>query len=205
VRGSSGHATPRRAGVTVVSASGRRALPRARAPALLPPPERPFRVVEWRDAKAYPDCRVAIDHTLYSVPRRHVGKTPQARIGALLIELFDGDELVRTHPISVRGRRTDEADLLMRTPAWCRRDAAEVGGVAAGLLDAPLAKAASCASARSGRCCAFRTSAAPSTLRRLGGWHGRSLHAPGLSSPVVHHVRGRQPCASSGAVRMARR
>lgn len=114
-------------------------------PALLPLPERPFRIVEWREAKVHPDCHVAIDRTLYSVPWQHVGKTLQARIGAPLIELFDGDELVKTHLISARGRRTDLADLppdkvafLMRTPAWCRKRAADVGGATAALVDALL-------------------------------------------------------------------
>ncbi len=114
-------------------------------PALLPLPERAFRIVEWRQVKVHPDCHVAIDRTLYSVPWQHVGKTLQARIGAPLIELFAGDQLVKTHLISARGRRTDEADLppdkvafLMRTPAWCRRRAADVGGACAALVDALL-------------------------------------------------------------------
>ncbi len=112
-------------------------------PALLPLPERPFALFEWREVKVHPDCHVAIDRTLYSVPWQHVGKTLLAKIGAPLIELFDGDVLVKTHLINPRGRRvTDQADLppdkvafLMRTPAWCRKRAAEVGGATASLVD----------------------------------------------------------------------
>ncbi len=112
-------------------------------PALLPLPERPFALFEWREVKVHPDCHVAIDRTLYSVPWQHVGKTLLAKIGAPLIELFDGDGLVKTHLINARGRRvTDPADLppdkvafLMRTPAWCRKRAADIGGETAALVD----------------------------------------------------------------------
>ncbi|MGH2499091.1 MAG: Mu transposase domain-containing protein [Candidatus Limnocylindria bacterium] len=114
-------------------------------PALLPLPERPFALVEWRDARVHPDCHVAIDRVLYSVPWQHVGKTLQAKVSASLIELFDGDTLVKTHVKDGRRRITDAADLppdkvafLMRTPAWCRRRAAEVGTATSALVDALL-------------------------------------------------------------------
>ncbi len=111
-------------------------------PALLPLPERPFALVEWREVKVHPDCHVAIDRALYSVPWQHAGKTLQARVGESLVELFDGDGLVKTHVKDGRRRITDDADLppdkvafLMRTPAWCRRRAAEVGTAASALVD----------------------------------------------------------------------
>ncbi len=114
-------------------------------PALLPLPERPFELVEWKDAKVHPDCHVAIDRVLYSVPWQHVGKSLQARVSASLVELYDGDTLVKTHVRDGRRRLTDPADLppdkvafLMRTPAWCRRRAAEVGSATAALVDALL-------------------------------------------------------------------
>jgi len=111
-------------------------------PALLPLPAHPFALVEWKDARVHPDCHVAIERVLYSVPWQHVGKTLQAKVSASLIELFDGDVLVKTHVRDGRRRITDEADLppdkvafLMRTPAWCRRRAAEVGPSTAALVD----------------------------------------------------------------------
>jgi len=114
-------------------------------PALIPLPERPFALVEWKDARVHPDCHVAIDRTLYSVPWPHVGKTLQAKVSGSLVELFDGDVLVKTHVRDGRRRITDQADLppdkvafLMRTPAWCRRRAAEIGTATAGLVDALL-------------------------------------------------------------------
>ncbi len=88
---------------------------------------------------------MAIDRVLYSVPWQQVGKTLQAKVSASLVELFDGDTLVKTHVRDGRRRQTDAADLppdkvafLMRTPAWCRRRAAEVGGATAALVDALL-------------------------------------------------------------------
>lgn len=116
-------------------------------PALLALPERPFAIVQWRSVKAHPDCHVAIDRVLYSVPWQHVGKTLAAKIGTTLVELFDGDELVKTHPLAARGRQTDQADLppdkvafLMRTPAWCRKRAAEAGPAVLSLVDDLLAE-----------------------------------------------------------------
>ena len=116
-------------------------------PALQALPERPFAIVAWRSAKVHPDCHVAIDRVLYSVPWRHVGKTLQAKIGESLVELFDGDALVKTHLLKDRGRRTDEADLppdkvafLMRTPVWCRKRAAEIGDSTASLVSELLAE-----------------------------------------------------------------
>jgi hypothetical protein len=116
-------------------------------PALLALPERPFALVAWRVVKVHPDCHVAIDRTLYSVPWQHVGKTLQAKIGESVMELFDGDALVKTHVLATRGRQTDQADLppdkvafLMRTPAWCRKRAAEAGPAVAAFVEQLLAE-----------------------------------------------------------------
>ena len=116
-------------------------------PALVPLPERPFDIVEWRSVKVHPDCHVAIDRVLYSVPWCHVGKTLAAKIGQSLVELFDGDALVKTHVHARGGRETDQADLppdkvafLMRTPTWCRKRASEIGGSAAALVEGLLAE-----------------------------------------------------------------
>ncbi len=127
----------RRLGVTV-----REVFETHERPALIPLPERPFALVEWKDAKVHPDCHVAIERVLYSVPWQHVGKTLQAKVSASLVELFEGDTLVKTHVRDGRRRITDDADLppdkvafLMRTPAWCRRRATEVGSATAALVD----------------------------------------------------------------------
>ncbi len=82
---------------------------------------------------------------LYSVPWRHIGKTADVRLTATMVQFFIGGQLVKTHPRKVRGKQTDFGDyppekiaFHMRTPAWCRRQAAAIGPaceqVIAGLL-----------------------------------------------------------------------
>lgn len=116
-------------------------------PALLPLPATRFEIVQWRQAKVHPDCHVAVERVLYSVPWAHVGKTLEVRLGERVVQLFEGSDLVKTHVRVGAGRRTDQADLppdkaafLMRTPTWCRREAARVGEGAAALVDALLAE-----------------------------------------------------------------
>jgi hypothetical protein len=82
---------------------------------------------------------------LYSVPWRHIGKTADVRVTATMVQFFIGGQLVKTHPRKLRGKQTDFGDyppekiaFHMRTPAWCRRQAAAIGPaceqVIAGLL-----------------------------------------------------------------------
>src|ERR1019366_3033560 len=62
-----------------------------------------------------------------------------------MVQFFIGGQLVKTHPRKARGKQTDFGDyppekiaFHMRTPAWCRRQAAGIGPaceqVIAGLL-----------------------------------------------------------------------
>jgi hypothetical protein len=71
---------------------------------------------------------------LYSVPWQHIGKTVDARASAHVVEVFLDGTLIKTHVRIERGKQTDPADyppekiaFFMRTPAWCRRRAAELG------------------------------------------------------------------------------
>src|SRR6266542_6785903 len=82
-----------------------------------------------------------------ALPISHVGKTLQAKIGESVVEFFDGDALVKTHVRARGGRQTNQTDLppdkvafLMRTPAWCRKRATEVGGSCASLVEQLLAE-----------------------------------------------------------------
>ncbi len=79
------------------------------------------------------------------MPWRHMGKTADVRVTATMVQFFIGGDLVKTHPRKDKGRQTDFADyppekiaFHMRTPAWCRRQAAAIGPaceqVIAGLL-----------------------------------------------------------------------
>jgi transposase len=104
-------------------------------PVLLPLPPTPFELAAWSRPKVHADCHIQVAGALYSVPWRLVGRHVDARLTTRLLEVFCEGELVKTHLPAAKGRkRTDWADyppekvaFLERTPAWCRRQAAEVG------------------------------------------------------------------------------
>jgi hypothetical protein len=104
--------------------------------ALLPLPAEPFTLCEVKTVKVHPDCHVVIAGSYYSVPYRYVGQTLDAYIGERVVELFQGQELVATHPRSTeRGRwhtrlehyPPDKAAYLERTPDRCRQIAERIG------------------------------------------------------------------------------
>lgn len=104
--------------------------------ALLPLPVEPFTLCEVKTVKVHPDCHVVIAGSYYSVPYRYVGQTLDAYIGERVVELFQGQELVTTHPRSTeRGRwhtrlehyPPDKAAYLERTPDRCRQIAERIG------------------------------------------------------------------------------
>src|SRR3984957_16709676 len=113
--------------------------------ALRPLPAGPFVLATWATAKIGPDIHAQVDKVLYSVPWQHIGKTADVRLTATMVQFFLGGQLVKTHPRKVRGKQTDFGDypperiaFHMRTPQWCRRQAAGIGPpceqVIAGLL-----------------------------------------------------------------------
>jgi transposase len=102
--------------------------------ALRPLPGEPFVLATWAKAKIGPDIHAQVDRVLYSVPWRHIGKTADVRVTGTMVQFFIGGQLVKTHPRKVRGKQTDFADyppekiaFHMRTPAWCRTQAAAIG------------------------------------------------------------------------------
>jgi transposase len=108
---------------------------------LLPLPASPFVLAEWSRGKVGPDIHVKVGRSLYSVPWKSIGKTLDARSTATMVQLFWGGELVKTHVRVERGKQTDLADyppekiaFHMRTPAWCRKRAAEIGPACAALI-----------------------------------------------------------------------
>jgi len=118
----------------------------AEAGALAPLPKTPFVLAAWSRCKVGPDIHVKVGQTLYSVPWRHIGQTLDARSTATMVQLFAGGDLIKTHARKLRGKQTDLADyppekiaFHMRTPAWCRKKAAEIGpattALIAGLLE----------------------------------------------------------------------
>ena len=113
---------------------------------LAPLPASPFVLAEWSRCKVGPDIHVKVAQSLYSVPWKHIGKTLDARSTATMVQLFSGGDLVKTHVRKPRGKQTDLGDyppekiaFRMRTPAWCRRRAAEIGPACAALIAGLLA------------------------------------------------------------------
>jgi hypothetical protein len=104
------------------------------APALLALPETSFEPATWSRPRVAPDAHAKVGATLYSLPYRLIGLRLDARATATVVEFYLDGQLVKTHPVQPRGRRTDWADLpetrvgfFMRTPDWCRAQAGDVG------------------------------------------------------------------------------
>ncbi len=116
------------------------------APALTPLPREPFELASWSTPKVGPDCHVKVGKVLYSVPWRLIGQRVDARESEASVEVFVDGNVVKTWARAERGRQTDWGDyppekvaFFMRTPAWCRKRAGELGvsvaEVVGGLLE----------------------------------------------------------------------
>jgi hypothetical protein len=118
--------------------------------ALLPLPTRPFELASWHTPKVAPDAHVMVGGALYSVPYHLIGRRLDVRATETTITCFLDGELLKTHARMKKGKRsTDWGDyppekvaFLMRTPAWCRRQAREVGPAATAVIDALLGQQA---------------------------------------------------------------
>jgi transposase len=113
---------------------------------LTPLPPRPFVLAAWSRCKVGPDIHVKVGKTLYSVPWKLIGNTLDARSTATMVQFFLGGELVKTHVRRAQGKQTDLADyppekiaFHMRTPVWCRKQAAGIGPACEELIAALLA------------------------------------------------------------------
>lgn len=115
--------------------------------ALLPLPARSFEIATWYTPKVAPDAHVMVAGARYSVPYRLIGKRLDVRVSETTVSCFLDGELVKTHTRMKKGKRsTDWADyppekvaFLMRTPAWCRRQAQEVGLATTAVVESLLA------------------------------------------------------------------
>lgn len=97
-------------------------------------PAQPYELAVWSTPKVGPDIHAKVGKVLYSLPWRFIGRAVDARESANLVEFFVDGTLVKTHIRKARGKQTDFSDyppekvaFLMRTPAWCRRRAGEIG------------------------------------------------------------------------------
>jgi len=103
---------------------------------LKPLPAEPFRLLEIRLVKVHPDCHVVITGSFYSVPFKYVGQELAAHVSENFIEIYNGLDLVTTHPRSTRSgqwhtRLEDypaaKAAYLIRTPEYCKKLGAKIG------------------------------------------------------------------------------
>jgi hypothetical protein len=80
--------------------------------ALRPLPQNGFEVVEYKRAKVHTDCHLQVQSVFYSVPYRFIGQVVRVKVGARMIEVFNGDhESIAIHAKSSRRGEfvTDEA------------------------------------------------------------------------------------------------
>ena len=94
----------------------------------------PFELCRWISRKVPPDIHVKVGRTLYSVPWQLIGATVEVKERTRTVEIYKDGTLVCTHVRLERGKQTnydhyppEKIAFFMRTPAWCRRRAGEVG------------------------------------------------------------------------------
>jgi len=104
------------------------------ADALIALPPAVFELAGWTTPKVGPDCHIRVGKTLYSVPWRYIGRHVDAREGERTVEVFIDGAVVKTWARLEKGKQTDWSDyppekvaFFMRTPTWCRKQAAELG------------------------------------------------------------------------------
>jgi transposase len=116
------------------------------AETLQPLPARPFVLATWSTAKVGPDIHARVGKTLYSVPWRFIGSQVDARSTPMVVQLFCQGELIATHGRKPQGKQTDfghyppeKIAFAMRTPTWCRQQAAEIGPAATEVIESLMA------------------------------------------------------------------
>jgi hypothetical protein len=107
------------------------------AEALQPLPRKPFIISSWSTAKVGPDIHAKVGKTLYSIPWRYIGQRVDARSTQTTVQIFHNGQLIATHGRKPQGKQTDfghyppeKNAFKMRTPTWCRQQAAEIGPAA---------------------------------------------------------------------------
>lgn len=116
-------------------ASPRAVFDAGEAARLTPLPARAFELAVWSVSKVGPDIHVKVGRTLYSVPFEHIGERVSIRATATTVQIFDQrNQLIATHIAAPMGKVTDMAHyppekiaFSMRTPVWCRAQAAIIG------------------------------------------------------------------------------
>jgi len=112
------------------------------ADALQPLPRTRFQMVTWETRTVPPDLHVTGAGALYTVPSQYLEKEVDVRATATEIQIFLNGDLIKTWVRGAKGsKNTDWSDyppdkvaFLMRTPAWCRRQAQERGSAVAEVI-----------------------------------------------------------------------
>jgi transposase len=99
-------------------------------------PEEPFDLCDVRLAKVHSDCHIVVEGSYYSAPYRWVGSEVEVHLYERVVEIFAGQELIRTHLRAGRkGQWRTEMDdyppykvqYLLKTPEYCLQAARRVG------------------------------------------------------------------------------
>jgi transposase len=105
-------------------------------------PAEPFELGRWSTPKVGADCHIKVGKTLYSVPWRLIGRNVDAKETERRVEIFVDGTLIKTWLRLEKGKQTDWSDyppdkvaFFMRTPAWCRRRAKEIGPAVCQLVE----------------------------------------------------------------------
>jgi transposase len=89
---------------------------------MLPPPQAPFDVPIWTDAKVHPDHHIQVARSLYSVPTMYLHKTVRVRADKTTVRIYLATDLIKMHPRVAPGRRsTDVADYPIGKAAYALR------------------------------------------------------------------------------------
>lgn len=89
---------------------------------LRPAPTDRFDVPHWTEAKVHPDHHVQVLKSLYSVPTRYIGKVVRVRADRRMVRIYQGTELIKTHPrVSAGKRSTDPHDYPEGKSAYAMR------------------------------------------------------------------------------------
>ena len=112
--------------------------------ALISLPHNDFQLTSWSTGKVGVDCHVKVGKgRLYSVPWRLIGQQVDARTAGAHVQILHQRKVVATHALlPAPGRATDfehyppeKIAFAMRTPTWCRQQAAAIGPACAGVVD----------------------------------------------------------------------
>lgn len=99
-------------------------------------PSEPFELISAYRARLHHDCHLIADGCYYSAPFSLIGKILDVYVGRRLVEIYNGIELVTTHPVVEKkgGRATRMAhypprkrEWLEKTPERCRELASGIG------------------------------------------------------------------------------